>query len=222
MTTMRTAPNARDPGGAAPRRADHAGDAAYDEARRVWNGMFDRRPGRDRACAGCGRRGGGRRLRPRDGHRARSARRRPLLGRLLDRRRRDRPRLLAHEGRLGRSACARSRAHRRAALWGDVDRETQAHGLAVPGGQISHTGHRRAHARRRIGWLSRQHGLTIDNLLSVELVTADGRARDRVGVRAPGPLLGPARRLRQLRRRRLLRVPPARGRPARARRAAPL
>ena len=71
-----------------------------------------------------------------------------------------------------------SRSRRRAqagALWRDVDRATQAHGLAVPGGQISHTGIAGLTLGGGIGWLSRQHGLTIDSLLSVELVTADGR-----------------------------------------------
>src|SRR6476659_8908254 len=70
---------------------------------------------------------------------------------------------------------ARTARAQAGALWGDVDRETQAHGLAVPGGQISHTGIAGLTLGGGFGWLSRKHGLTIDNLLSVDLVTADGR-----------------------------------------------
>src|SRR5262249_61249134 len=70
---------------------------------------------------------------------------------------------------------ARTARAQAGALWGDVDRETQAHGLAVPGGQISHTGIAGLTLGGGIGWLSRKHGLTIDSLLSVDLVTADGR-----------------------------------------------
>jgi FAD/FMN-containing dehydrogenase len=70
---------------------------------------------------------------------------------------------------------ARTARAQAGALWADVDRETQAHGLAVPGGQISHTGIAGLTLGGGIGWLSRLYGLTIDNLLSIDLVTADGR-----------------------------------------------
>jgi FAD/FMN-containing dehydrogenase len=60
------------------------------------------------------------------------------------------------------------------ALWGDVDHATHAFGLAVPAGIISTTGVG-GHAWWRDGHLTRQCGLTIDNLLAVDVVLADGR-----------------------------------------------
>ena len=59
--------------------------------------------------------------------------------------------------------------------WGELNRETQLHGLAVTGGVVSSTGIAGLTLGGGLGWLMGKHGLALDNLLSVELVTAEGK-----------------------------------------------
>jgi FAD/FMN-containing dehydrogenase len=60
------------------------------------------------------------------------------------------------------------------ALWGDLDRETSVFGLATTGGVVASTGVAGLTLGGGIGWLVGKHGMSIDNLLSIEIVTADG------------------------------------------------
>jgi FAD/FMN-containing dehydrogenase len=62
------------------------------------------------------------------------------------------------------------------ATWGDVDRATQRHGLAVTGGMISTTGIGGLTLGGGLGWLMGKHGLTVDSLLAAQVVTANGAA----------------------------------------------
>lgn len=149
-------------------------DAGYDSARRVWNGIHDRYPAAVVRALGVvdvvevvhHTRETGLELAVRGGGHSAAGHSTSDGGIVLDLSRMkgvwvDPGRRLAHV--------------QAGALWGDVDRETQAHGLAVPGGQISHTGVAGLTLGGGVGWLSRQHGLTVDNLVSVDVVTADGR-----------------------------------------------
>lgn len=59
-------------------------------------------------------------------------------------------------------------------LWRELDQVTQQHGLATTGGTVSHTGIAGLTLGGGLGWLMGKHGLACDNLLSVEIITADG------------------------------------------------
>jgi FAD/FMN-containing dehydrogenase len=62
-------------------------------------------------------------------------------------------------------------------LWREFDHETQAFGLATTGGTVSDTGIGGLTLGGGLGWLMGQHGLSIDNLISADVVTADGQFR---------------------------------------------
>jgi FAD/FMN-containing dehydrogenase len=63
------------------------------------------------------------------------------------------------------------------ALWANVDAATQPYGLATPGGEVSLTGVAGLTLGGGVGYLRRKYGLSCDNLLAVEIVTADGQKR---------------------------------------------
>jgi FAD/FMN-containing dehydrogenase len=150
------------------------GDQGYDEARRVHNGLVDRWPALIARCRGTADiveavnlarerglevaiRGGGHNVAGRatvDG------------GLMIDLS----PMKGIHVDPATRTARAQG-----GATWADYNRETQVHGLASTGGVVSTTGIAGLTLGGGLGWLLGRHGLAIDNLLAVELVTADGR-----------------------------------------------
>ena len=101
------------------------------------------------------------------------------------------------------------------ALWADVDREAQLYGLSTPGGVVSDTGVAGLTLGGGYGWLRRTYGLSCDNVAAYEVVTADGRVLERVRRRELRPVLGAARRRRQLRDRHALHLQAPPGRPDR-------
>src|SRR4029450_10000325 len=150
--------------------ADHAD---YDIARAVWNGAIDRGPRLIARCIGPGDGGGG----------GRFARCRDLETRVRGGGHNVAGTAVCDEGIVVDLSAMRAvrvdPAGRRAwgqggALWGDVDGETQAQGLGTTGGIVSHTGVAGLTLGGGVGWLMRKHGLTIDNLLAADVVTADG------------------------------------------------
>ena len=151
-----------------------AGDAGYDEARTIWNAMIDRRPGLVIRCQEAGDvqravdlarkhdlvlavRGGGHNIAGSavcDG------------GLLID---------LSPMRSVKVDAAAKRASVGPGATLADVDRETQAFGLALPTGINSTTGIAGLTLGGGFGWLTRKFGMTIDNLISADVVTADGR-----------------------------------------------
>ena len=192
------------------------GDAGYDEARTIWNGDIDRRPALIARCTSAGRRRARRSASPASGARDRGPRRRAQLRRhgRLRRRPDDRP-----QPDDAASRSTRRRGGPRCGGGATLGRPRRAprrqHGLAVTGGVISHTGVGGLTLGGGMGWLTRKAGLSIDNLVSAEVVTRRRPHRPRVRRREPRPVLGAARRRRQLRRGHRVRVRAARGRPAR-------
>jgi FAD/FMN-containing dehydrogenase len=151
------------------------GDAGYDEARAVFNAMIDRRPALIARCAGtadviaavrCAReqdmpiavRCGGHSV---SGH---SAGAKGSL--VID--------LSPMKGVRVDPEAQTARAHG-GVQWAEYDRETQVFGLATPGGRVTTTGVGGFTLGGGYGWLSTQYGLTCDNLISADVVTADGK-----------------------------------------------
>lgn len=150
------------------------GDAGYDEARMVWNGMIDRHPGMIVRCAGVADviaavnfarandllvavRGGGHNaagLAVCDG------------GMVID---------LSPMKGIRVDPVRRTVQAQAGVTWREFDRETTAFGLATTGGAISTTGISGLTLGGGLGWLMRGYGLACDNLLSADVVTADGR-----------------------------------------------
>ena len=163
------------------------GEEGYGEARRVWNGAIDRRPALIARCAGADDvaeavrfareralpmsvRGGGHSV---AGHGVCDG------GVMID---------LSLMKAVRVDPEARTARAAGGLLWAELDRATQPFGLATTGGIISHTGIGGLTLGGGLGHLMRRHGLTVDNLLAVDLVTADGE-RIRIDERSDPELL---------------------------------
>ena len=151
-----------------------AGAPGYDAARSVWNGMIDKRPALIVRCAGVGdvidavnfARDNELLLAVRGGSHSAAGLAMCDGGIVLD--------LSPMQG-VRVDPRARTVQAQGGLVWADFDRETQAFGLATTGGTVSNTGIGGLTLGGGLGWLMGKHGFACDNLLSVDLVTADGQ-----------------------------------------------
>lgn len=148
-------------------------DDRYEEARRVHNGLIDRRPAVIVRCAGATdiaeavklARSNGLEISVRGGGHNVAGRAVAEGGLMID---------LSPMRGIHVDPAARTARAQGGVLWSELNREAHAHGLAVTGGAISSTGIAGYTLGGGLGWLMAKHGLGCDNLLGVELVTADG------------------------------------------------
>src|SRR5881409_2479680 len=148
-------------------------DPSYDEQRRVWNGSISRRPALIARCTGVAdviaavqfARRTGLELAVRSGGHSFPGLSVADDALLVD---------LAPMKGIRVDPVAQTARAQAGVLLGELDRETQQFGLAVPAGIVTHTGLAGLTLGGGIGWLMRKYGLTVDQLLAVDMVTADG------------------------------------------------
>jgi FAD/FMN-containing dehydrogenase len=148
-------------------------DDSYDDARRVHNGLIDRRPALIARCQGAAdiadaigiARSSGLEISVRGGGHNVAGRAVADGGVMID---------LAPMKGIHVDPAARTVRAQGGVIWSELNREAHAHGLAVTGGAISSTGIAGYTLGGGLGWLMAKHGLGADNLIGVELVTADG------------------------------------------------
>ncbi|HWD81058.1 MAG TPA: FAD-binding oxidoreductase [Kribbella sp.] len=152
------------------------GDEGYDDARRLWNAAIDKRPGviaRCRSAADVSRavlfaRDHELEIAVRGGAHNPGGASTVDDGMMID---------LSLMNDVTVDPVAKVARTGGGALLGQLDAAAQEYGLATPAGMVSHTGVGGLTLGGGMGWLTRKHGLSIDNLVSVEIVTADGQIR---------------------------------------------